>query len=392
MPHRQFRLMSATVLVNNPRNALCPDESGYLVYNLETAKLHRLNTAASLILELCQTGRSEAELAEALAPVLGEQGDVLQQWIHFAESEQLLLPADKCPATIPTADEFADKADDLRKDGEILSAYVCQDHATALQPDPAQWRARGNLAHILGRRDDAKYSYEQYLQLKPDNAEIRHLLSALRDQAPPQRAPDECIQQLYSRFSDFYEHNMCEQLQYQAPERISEILDEVLGQTNALDILELGCGTGLAAKYLKPFARYLHGIDLSPEMIVQARTTQLYDELAVAEITAFLSQQTALYDLILACDTMIYFGDLAQVAQPSAVLLRPGGHLIFTVEKGEQAPFKLMDSGRYTHTEQHVRSVAAAAQLEVVAMREGFLRKEYGEPVIGLIVALRRLI
>lgn len=383
--------MTATRLFNSPYNALCPDENGYLVYNVETAKLHRLNATASLILELCQTGKSHTDLVDALTPVLGEQREALQHWLQFAETEKLLLPASQLPATPSAATEFADKADDLRKDGEILAAYVCQDHATALQPDPAQWRARGNLAHILGRRHDARYSYEQYLQQQPDNAEIRHLLSALLDQPPPMRAPDDCIVQLYSRFSGFYEHNMCEQLEYEAPERIRETLAAVLGQTTNLDILELGCGTGLAAKYLRPFARHLRGIDLSPEMIKQAGTMQLYDELAVAEITAFLASQNTGYDLILACDTLIYFGDLAQIAQPSAALLRPGGHLIFTVEKGEQPPFKLMDSGRYSHTEQHILAVAAAANLEVVSIKEGFLRKEYGEPVMGLIVALRRV-
>ena len=388
---RLFCLMTVTTLRNNPRNALCPDDKGYLVYNLDTAKLHRLNTTASLILELCQTGKNRAELIDALTPLLGEQSATLQDWLKFAEAEKLLLTDSDPPGAAPAADEFAEKADDLRKDGEILAAYVCQDHATAMQPEPAHWRARGNLAHILGRREDARYSYEQYLQLKPDNAEIRHLLSALLDQPPPQRAPDECIQQLYSRFSSFYEHNMCDQLEYQAPERIRDMLAAVLVKANNLDVLELGCGTGLAAKYLKPYARYLCGIDLSPEMVEQANKTQLYDELAVAEITDYLSKQTMQYDVILACDTLIYFGDLAQIAQPSNRLLRSGGCLIFTVEKGAQPPFKLMDSGRYTHTEEHIRAVAAAAGLDVISIQEGFLRQEYGEPVTGLIAALRRL-
>jgi predicted TPR repeat methyltransferase len=382
--------MTEPEFFSSPDLAICPEAEGYLVYHLATGKLHRLNPTASLILELCEKGRTREVLVAALADLPGAASAAVPQWLDFALREQLLVGSRPAAAALHSASDYADTADALRQDGEILAAYVCQDHATALEPSPPNWRARGNLAHILGRRDDARYSFEQYLTLRPDSAEIRHLLSALRDQPPPQRAPDDCIQQLYSRFSGFYEHNMCEQLLYQAPERLKETLDLVLGPTGALDVLELGCGTGLAAKYLRPLARFLTGIDLSPEMVEKASATQLYDVLAVAEITDHLARQTLALDLIVACDTLIYFGDLAQITQPAVRLLRPGGYLVFTVEKGEQAPFKLMDSGRYSHTEQHIRAVAAAAGLTVVSVAEGFLRKEYGEPVTGLIAALRR--
>lgn len=382
--------MTEPQFFSSPDLAICPEAEGYLVYHLATGKLHRLNATASLILEVCEKGRTRDVLVAALADLPGAASAAVPEWLDFALREQLLVGSRPATAAARTASDYADTADELRQDGEILAAYVCQDHATMLEPSAPNWRARGNLAHILGRRDDARYSFEQYLTLRPDSAEIRHLLSALRDQPPPQRAPDDCIQQLYSRFSGFYEHNMCEQLLYQAPERLKETLDLVLGPTGALDVLELGCGTGLAAKYLRPLSRLLTGIDLSPEMVEKASDTQLYDVLAVAEITDHLARQTLALDLIVACDTLIYFGDLAQITQPAARLLRPGGYLVFTVEKGTQAPFKLMDSGRYSHTEQHIREVATAAGLTVVSVAEGFLRKEYGEPVTGLIAALRR--
>src|SRR5439155_2214738 len=109
-------------------------------------------------------------------------------------------------------------------------------------------------------------------------------------------------------------------------------------------------GTGLAAPRLRKRARYLHGIDLSPQMAARAEATGLYDRIEVAEITEWLSRSNAAsFDLIAACDTFIYFGDLQQVVGPSAKLLRPGGWLAFTVERGEMIPFQLTDSGRYAH-------------------------------------------
>jgi predicted TPR repeat methyltransferase len=54
-----------------------------------------------------------------------------------------------------------------------------------------------------------------------------------------------------------------------------------------VDVLDLGCGTGLSGQALRPLARRLTGVDLSPAMIDARRTRTVYDVLTVAEITAF---------------------------------------------------------------------------------------------------------
>ena len=99
---------------------------------------------------------------------------------------------------------------------------------------------------------------------------------------------------------------------------------------------------------------------------------------------------TRSFDLIAACDTLIYFGDLQQVIVPAARMLHPGGRLAFTVERGETIPFQLTDSGRYAHSETHIRDVARLAGLRVAALTDGLLRYEYGDPVTGLVTVLRK--
>ena len=54
----------------------------------------------------------------------------------------------------------------------------------------------------------------------------------------------------------------------------------------ALEVLDAGCGTGLAAPLLGPYARRLVGVDLSGAMLEQARALPQYDEL-VEELTKF---------------------------------------------------------------------------------------------------------
>src|SRR5262249_36612740 len=157
----------------------------------------------------------------------------------------------------------------------------------------------GELAHIVGRRDDAREAYEKYMRFEPDDAEPGHILVALRNEPPPPRAPDRCIQQLYARFAEFYENNMRVHLEYQASARVAEAFDAELGTAGDVQVLELCCGTGLAAPALRKRAKYICAIDLSPEMATRAEATGLYDRIEIAEITEWLSRSgTPSFDLI----------------------------------------------------------------------------------------------
>ena len=182
---------------------------------------------------------------------------------------------------------------------------------------------------------------------------------------------------------------MRENLSYQAPERLQELICAEIGAAAGLEILDMGCGTGLVGVALRERAAHLAGIDLSPEMIEFARGRGVYDQLEVAEITEWLDQSRAQFDLIAACDCLVYFGDLGPVTLSAARRLKPGGCFAFTVERGQRHPFHLADSGRYTHHPGYVREVAAEAGLLVARLEDSFLRTEGGLEVTGLLALLR---
>ena len=381
-------------LLRNPLVALAPAEDGYLAYHTAHHRLHRLNAAAALIVELCDGTRTAAAILTDVAPfVADEAGSGCARWIDGALADDLLVPLEAgvpTPAALPP-DYFFTLASRLRREGSVLAAFVCQHYATQQLPDDAErWVTLGDLAHIVGRREDAREAYERYLQLVEGDPEVEHILVSLRDAPPPPRAPDECVVQLYARFAEFYERNMRTDLEYCGPEVLASALDRTIGSAPMLDVLELGCGTGLAAQPLRRRARRLVGIDLSPDMVEHARKNQLYDVLEVAEITEWLARSTSRdFDMIAACDTFIYFGDLRQVFVPAAARLRVGGILAFTVERAEGTGFRLTDSGRYVHTEAHVRDAAREAGFVVEYVDSPVLRYEYGEPVHALVVVMR---
>ena len=274
-------------------------------------------------------------------------------------------------------------------------AYLCQQQATALAPDNADmWYDLGEVAEMLGRRDDARAAYEKYIELKPDDAEIRHILVALRDEPPPPRMPNEALEQMYAEFSRTFETNLCKELGYKAPEQVRETPRSAAGRPGESGGARSGLRdrTGGSAVQAARFAPV--GVDISPEMIELARARNLYDRLDVAEITDWLERSLerieGRFELMLCCDCLIYFGDLRQVLLPAAALLCPKGLFAFTLERGDRYPHRLSDTGRYTHHIDHVREVAAEAKLNVVRLEEQFLRTEYGSPVTGLFVVLEK--
>jgi len=123
-------------------------------------------------------------------------------------------------------------------------------------------------------------------------------------------------------------------------------------------------------------------------MIDLARARNIYDRLEVAEITQWLGRDDTLFDLIISCDCLIYFGDLGPITGAAARRLKQGGVLAMSMERGDRYPFHLTDTGRYTHHPDHVRDVATKSGLAVARLDENFLRMEYDEKVMGLYAVL----
>src|SRR5699024_10679782 len=138
-----------------------------------------------------------------------------------------------------------------------------------------------------------------------------------------------------------------------------------LPESECLDMLDAGCGTGLCAPLLRAHASHLVGVDLSSGMIEKARQRGGYDELVVAELTAFMQDRPASFDVIVSADTLIYFGDLTPVMHAASQALRPGGRLAFTLEAAadDTAQIVLGPSGRYQHGRDHLLHVLDQAGL-----------------------------
>jgi predicted TPR repeat methyltransferase len=378
----------------NPVILLSPVESGYVAYDPINDRLHQLNPFASLIAELCDGTRTIADIHALTDPLMPEgKANEVDRWIEDAVKAGFLAWAGDAQTSHRelTGAELYALAKRLNENGKVQTAYLCAKRSVELNPqDWDAWYDLGDMAQSVGRRDEARKAFQVYFDTHPEDAEIEHLLVALRDDTPPPRASDRTIQQIYKGFAATYEVRMRDDLEYQGPERMNEAIASVIGNRSGLEVLDLGCGSGFAGTMLKPRAAYLIGVDLSPEMLELARARNIYDALEAGEITAWLDGHEQSFDIVAACDCLIYFGDLHQIVAAAARRLKPGGILAISMELGERYPYSLTDTGRYAHHPDHVREAAKAAGLRVGAITEAFLRMEYGVPVTGLFAVLQK--
>jgi predicted TPR repeat methyltransferase len=295
----------------------------------------------------------------------------------------------------PAAEILCARGAALKKSGELAQALDSYDRALLLRPDYAiAVHYRANVLRALGRREDAIAAYRRARELGANAADIDFALAALGEGELPASAPADYVKGLFDQYAGHFDRHLVEVLGYRTPELLTGLLQPQL-QTPLESALDLGCGTGLCAPLLRPLARRLAGVDLSEKMLEKARDTGLYDELACADILAWLEGRTAQWDLVLAADVLVYVGELAPLFALLAQAARPGGWFAFSVETLAPAHdnatgYAITASNRFAHAPAYVRACAAEAGFTLVEMRDAALRKEHGLEVAGMLFLLRR--
>ena len=279
----------------------------------------------------------------------------------------------------------------LRDTGRPEEALTQFQRALTLRPyDGESYRRVGLILSALGRREEAEVIYRSWLKLEPASPLAQHYLAACTGVDVPERAPDTYVQRTFDGFAASFDV-VLERLKYRAPALVAQAVRALRGAPAAdLDVLDAGVGTGLCAEGLRPYARRLVGVDLSAGMLAKARERGGYDALDVGELSAYMRERSDAFDLVVSADTLVYIGDLGPPLAAAAVTLRPGGDLVFTLEREDEETvkgFRLNPHGRYGHDERYVRRVLQAAGFEVMSIERVHLRLEAQRAVEGMLVS-----
>lgn len=262
---------------------------------------------------------------------------------------------------------------------------------TAASRDARAWYCLGEARRALGDIPRARAAYARALKLDPADVCGAALGLALAGGAPaPDKAPEAYVRQLFDDYADTFDHALVDKLDYCAPQLLADALARTIDRRGGLSIMDAGCGTGLAAPALKPYASRLDGVDLSPAMVARAAERGLYDELVVGDLVGTLKARPAAYDLVVAADVLVYLGDLEPVMAAARLALNPGGAFAFTVEKSDEAgTYALGPKQRYAHAAAYIGEVAQAAGFTVALQEDAVTRRDGGQDVPGMVVVLR---
>jgi len=274
------------------------------------------------------------------------------------------------------------------RDGDIEGAIAGYPALAGQEAEPIDdvLRAAFSLFSAYGMHDAAIAVGRFRLASKPDDSVQRYLLDAVAGTSHD-RAPAAYVETHFDEFAEGFDSKLVDVLGYRVPQDLVELVSSSRSSFSA--ILDLGCGTGLAAESLRRFGPHLTGVDLSEKMLAVARRRNAYGSLIKADVIDFLAANSNSFDLIFAADLLIYLGTLDALIDGVAQSLIQGGYFAASIERANDCDFTLLPSGRFAHSEAYFES-SVSRHFEVVRKQEAGLRIEAGHPVPGILYVMSR--
>ena len=271
----------------------------------------------------------------------------------------------------------------------LKEALIYFEQALTIKPDDLSLFL--NMGMIFLKQSEIEKAitiYQKANAFKQNDPEIQHILSALKKDQTPSRAPTEFISHLFNQYAPYYDHHLTAGLKYTVPEKIVSTVKLIEPTLDQWNIIDLGCGTGLCGVLFKPYSKKLVGVDLSENMLSIARNKNCYDELILADgvnaLTSFFE-----IDLIIAADVFTYMGDLRAIFLRAHDCLSKEGLFIFTVEKTHDQDFVLQETIRYAHSKKYLETLSADTHFTIAQIDNIILREQKNKPVEGYLVVLK---
>lgn len=248
-----------------------------------------------------------------------------------------------------------------------------------------------------GDFDAAAKAYEEVLAIDPDDhggAAVR--LASMGRGAVPLKAPDAYVATLFDQHAEMFDTILVDQLGYDVPLQLREILLEIDEKFYRQRMLDLGCGTGLSADALDDMAGHKTGVDISENMIEVAFEKGDYDALFVGEAVRFLETTAEdAWDLIIATDVLPYMGELNRFFAGVAAHLEQGGYFGFSSETLDDdrlagRAFMVGNYQRFAHAQAYVKAQLESYGMECLRCENITVRSEQGAPVPGHLYVARK--
>ena len=290
----------------------------------------------------------------------------------------------------------------LEARGQLAGAVEAYRAVLARRPSSVEaLRRLSSLLQVMGRLDERREVLRSLHRLEvgqaPASDEDREafvdfaVAAALGDTAPD-RPPREYVSWHFDDYAEQFDQHLVDRLGYSGHLEIRKAVMELFRPSEgSLDVLDLGCGTGLVGDAMEQFARTMDGVDLSPKMVAVARRRGVYRDLTVGDVVDTMASTHRTYDLVTASDVFTYIGDLGPAFEQMGRVLRDGGHGVLTLERHEGSqPFVLGITRRYGHSIGYLHDATRGAGLTALPHRSFVMRTQNRRPVASVLWAFRR--
>lgn len=206
--------------------------------------------------------------------------------------------------------------------------------------------------------------------------EIRELLEAPDTFGGGVEAQPVAARDLYDAWAPFYDGQRNQLLEIEQP-----IVREILDALPVGVALDAACGTGRHAAYLASLGHTVIGVDASPAMLALARAKVPAGEFHEADLHELPLADDSV-DLVVCGIALVHLADIEGPFREFARVLRPGGHLVVSDQRGliaEISPPLLAGgpNGELGYVPLHVRR---ASDYLAAALPLGFAVRRCEEP------------
>jgi len=341
----------------------------------------------STLQELGRLDEAEASYTKAitLKPNHAEAhynlGNMLKELGRLDEAEASYKQAIVFKPDYPEAhSNLGNMLQEIDRLGEAEASYT---QALALKPNFAEVHYNlGGTLKKLGRLEEAEASYTQAVAVKPDFIDAKHMLAALSGETTA-TAPRDYVERLFDNYAAKFESSLVDNLEYEIPRVIAEMIIKDSKFDLLGTITDLGCGTGLFGAEIKQFCKHLEGIDLSKKMLDEAKKKNIYNKLINQDILTYLSNASLNFDYFVSTDVFVYIGDLSDVFRLIKSRNKTGGKLAFSTEDYDGDGFFLEQSGRYSHSKKYIESLCKKFSYKLLHFETQNLRKEKNKKISG---------
>ena len=335
---------------------------------------------------------------EIYRAMLDRQPNIGEAWNNLGVAYRETGEQDEALSSFQKAVEFAPYMAEawnnlgVAQDEFNLGEKATESYKKAIEIQPDYASAHLNLGISLQKLEQFKEAEEHYnkvLEIQPDNGTARFMLQTIGASNTPDTAPVEHVRSIFDRCADNFETILVKELEYKTPELLFDLVRPHLRE--GINVLDLGCGTGLGAEFYRPFAKSLTGVDVSSKMLEKADEKKIYTSLEVFDILGEWKFPRK-FDLIYSSDVFVYFGNLDSIIKSAAAYLVSCGIITFSVEKLQDSclDYQLFPSGRYAHSQAHITDCLTRHGFQLIETAKADIRKQSGIQVKGLLIAARK--